>query len=125
MPVRAILSFRRHPGELPAKRFADDPLRNLWRGLVSDEPVFPEEIRITLGGSTFTAFVVRRLTSHDTETGYQTLLPGGETVREIAASVGGSLAVEVQGSRIRGKASYAIAAEFVRSAEMMRRHCGT
>ena len=36
MPVRAILSFRRHPRELPAKRFADDPLRNLWGGLVSD-----------------------------------------------------------------------------------------
>ena len=109
----------------PAERFLDDPLGNLWRGLVGDEAVFREEFRIGLGGSTFTASVARKLTSYDTETDYQALLPAGETVREIAASAGGSLTVEVQGSRIRGRASYAIAAEFARWVETMGGRCGT
>ena len=124
LPVRAILSFPRHPNDPPAERFLDNPLRNLWRGLVGDEPVIREEVRIGLGGSTFSASVVRKLTTYDTETDYQALLPAGETVREIAASTGGSLTVEVKGSRIRGNASYAIVAEFVQRVETMRRYCG-
>ena len=64
-PVRAILSFPRHPGDPSDERFLDDPLGNLWRGLVGDEPVFREEVRIGLGGSTFAASIVRKLTSYD------------------------------------------------------------
>ena len=125
MPVRAILSFPTHPDDPPAERFLDNPLRNLWRGLVGDEPVFREEVRIGLGGSTFPASVVRQLTSYNTETDYQVLLPAGETVHEIAGTAGGSLIVAVKGSRVRAKTSYAIAAEFAQMVETMRRHCGT
>ena len=97
MPVRAILSFPKHPDDPPDERFLDNPLRNLWRGLVGDEPVFREEVRIGLGGNTFSASVVRKLTSYNTETDYQALLPAGETAREIAASARSSLTVEVKG----------------------------
>ena len=92
---------------------------------MGDESVYREDVRITVGGSTFPATVVRNLTSYDTETDYQALLPQAETVREIIAATGGSLTIEVKGTRIGGRASYAITAEFADRAETMRRNCGT
>ena len=113
VPVRAILFFPQDPEVPPAERFQDHPLRNLWRGLIGDEPVFREEVRIRLGRSTFTSSVVRKLTSYNTESDYQAPLPAGETVREIVASTGGSLMVEVKSSHIQSKANYAIVVELV------------
>ena len=124
-PVRAILSFPRHRDEPRAERFFDNPIRSLWLGLVGDEPVYREDVRITVGGSTFPATVVRNLSSYDIETDYQALLPPTETVREILASTGGSLTIEVKGTRIGGRASYTITAEFAERTETMRRNCGT
>ncbi len=124
-PVRAILSFPRHRDDPRAERFFDNPIRSLWLGLVGDEPVYREDVRITLGGSTFPATVVRNLTSYNTETDYQVLLPPGETVGEIIAATGGSLTIEVKGTRIGGRASYTITAEFAKRTETMGWNCGT
>ncbi len=119
-PPRATLSFSKHPEDPPAALLLSDPIRFMWRGLTGDKPAFQEEVRIRLGESSFTATVLRGSTSYSTETEYFATLPAGETARGIVAAEGGSLMLEMEGARIRGRARYAIAADF---AQKVDRHC--
>ena len=72
--------------------------------MVGNQPVYREDVRITPGSSDFPASFVGNLSSYNTETDYQALLPARERVQEIVAATGGPLTVEMKGARIRGRA---------------------
>lgn len=127
LPLRVVLSFPKHPDDWalrenhPVTVYA---LRMLWRGLSRTGHVYLTNARITFGDQTFSAPVVRgRLDFGHSD--YHARLPGGATAREIVASAGSTLTLEVTGSRrIRRTASYAIAAELANRVETLHRICG-
>ena len=127
LPLRVVLSFPKHPDDWAFREthpVTVHALRLLWRGLSRTGHVHRRNGRITLGDSTFSAPVVRgRLDFGHSD--YHTRVPGEVAAREIAASAGGMLTLEVTGSRrIRRKASYAITAELANRVETLHRICG-